>query len=103
MEGPINYLTKIIIIQIINLDTGLASNTARNSSHRWAKIFQALDFYVDGTDEDGNDIFQPFISLQCRTVDSEHNKDNYYYYNNNDNMYRDPFFVDDGFYYTVHW
>lgn len=79
------------------LDSHIESNPSRNSSHRWAKIYQELDYYVDGTDGDGNNIYQPFISLQCRTVDFEHNKNNYYggYYNS--------FFVDDGLYYTVNW
>lgn len=84
---------------MVFVDSSIESNPSRNSSHRWAKIYQELYFYEDGTDEDGNEVYQPFISFQCMTVDSEHNQKNYYYYYDATSS----FFIDDGFYYTVHW
>ncbi|XP_052217757.1 uncharacterized protein LOC127835391 [Dreissena polymorpha] len=76
-----------VVFAALCVDTGISSNTGRNSTGRWAKLIQELDF-VSGI---------PEITFICQVLDDEHEfypcrncADGYYY-------------INDDYYYTVNW
>ena len=77
-------------------ETDIGSNPSTSTAHRWAFIYQNLDFYIDGTDTNGSDIYQPSLYFECGIYDPEHGKQHYSYDGEN-------YYVDDGFHYTVNW
>ncbi|XP_052782916.1 LOW QUALITY PROTEIN: uncharacterized protein LOC128219136 [Mya arenaria] len=88
MNNQIGLFDVPLAFSGFSLHHDVSSNPSKNSTGRWADIEQDLTY--DSSD-------QPQIVFRCHALDTEHS------YYPCSTCYDEFYFLNDGFYYTIHW